>query len=224
MTTVEPGYADPTSTSTFMPNSKTETNYNMRLATLADAAAVSHLIGSTWSEFFGYSVSPSDLEHYLATKLSVEGITADLKDPKDVFLVATTTPDATQPQSQSQSQPQPSSSSESECSSDSSTIVGVVQLVRDSTEACLTLPKPIELQRLYAHSSTHGSGLGRLLVEKAEAKGRELGYGSIWLGVWENNESAKRFYEKMGFESKGGEHFFFVGESKRRDLILEKRL
>ncbi|WWD21988.1 hypothetical protein CI109_106476 [Kwoniella shandongensis] len=214
-TIIEPGHADPSSVSasiTTNTNSK-DTSYVTRLATPSDAASISYLIGSTWSKFFGYSVSPSDLEHYMTTKLSVDGIKRDLEDSKNVFLVAT-----------------PSSSSSSSAPTSSSThagtdgeIVGVVQLVKDSTEPCLTLPRPIELQRLYAHSSTHGTGLGPLLISIAEQESRKMGYKSIWLGVWEDNARAKRFYEKMGFRAVG-EHYFYVGESKRRDWIMEKSL
>ena len=37
-------------------------SYTLRRATPADAAQLSHLIGSTWAKFFAYSVTPQDLE------------------------------------------------------------------------------------------------------------------------------------------------------------------
>lgn len=49
-------------------------------------------------------------------------------------------------------------------------VLGVVQLVRESTEPCLTLPKPIELQKLYVHSSQHGTGLAKELVKRQRLK------------------------------------------------------
>ncbi|WVQ83858.1 hypothetical protein IAT38_006002 [Cryptococcus sp. DSM 104549] len=178
----------------------------IRLGTASDAAAVSHLIGSTWSHFFGYSVSPSDLEDYLATSLSVEQIRKDLENPQYVFIVV----DGTE-------------ASEEGGKGEGGEILGVVQLVKSSSEPCLTLPKPIELRRLYVASSQHGTGLAPRLVSAAEEKSRELGAESIWLGVWEDNGRGKRFYDKMGFETKG-EHWFWVGESQRRDWVMEKAL
>lgn len=100
-------------------------------------------------------------------------------------------------------------------------MLGVVPLVRESTEPCLTLPKPVELQRLYVHSSQHGTGLAKELVKTAEAQARELGGKNIWLGVWEDNGRGKSFYEKMGFKPVG-EHWFWVSRSKRHDWIMQK--
>jgi ribosomal protein S18 acetylase RimI-like enzyme len=60
-------------------------------------------------------------------------------------------------------------------------------------------------------------------MQNAVEEARRRGYDGLWLGVWENNARAMRFYEKKGFV-KRGEHFFWVGESKRRDLIMEKEL
>ncbi|MFZ7101404.1 MAG: GNAT family N-acetyltransferase [Peptococcaceae bacterium] len=45
----------------------------------------------------------------------------------------------------------------------------------------------------------------------------------IWLGVWEKNESAIRFYEKKGFYAVGT-HAFFLGEEEQRDFIMRKNL
>ena len=38
--------------------------------------------------------------------------------------------------------------------------------------------------------------------------GKEMGYKKVWLGVWENNFKAIRFYKKYGFK-KFGQHSFF---------------
>ncbi|WVQ83857.1 hypothetical protein IAT38_006001 [Cryptococcus sp. DSM 104549] len=186
------------------PSSSTPTT--IRFGTPSDAAALSHLIGSTFAQAFGHSVSPADLENYLTTSVSVEQIRKDLENPQNVFIVA----DGTQ------------ASGEGGKGEDGE-ILGVAQLAMDSTEPCLTLPKPIELRRLYVTSSQHGTGLAARLVSAAEEKGRELGAESIWLGVWEDNGRGKRFYEKTGFEIKG-DHWFTVGEIQQRDWVMEKAL
>jgi ribosomal protein S18 acetylase RimI-like enzyme len=90
-------------------------------------------------------------------------------------------------------------------------------------ESSLVTPNPIELNRLYIDPKLQGSGLAPLLVGYAEQECRKLGKGGIWLGVWEDNARGIRFYEKMGFIRRG-EHSFWVGESKRRDWIMEKAL
>ena len=45
----------------------------------------------------------------------------------------------------------------------------------------------------------------------------------IWLGVWEHNPQALRFYEKRGFVVTGA-HEFYTGDVVDKDLIMEKSL
>ncbi len=45
----------------------------------------------------------------------------------------------------------------------------------------------------------------------------------IWLGVWEKNENALRFYKKKGLYEIGT-HTFVMGEDKQTDYILSKDL
>jgi ribosomal protein S18 acetylase RimI-like enzyme len=40
----------------------------------------------------------------------------------------------------------------------------------------------------------------------------------MWLGVYQENKRAKRFYEKLGFE-RVGEHDFWLGSDKQTDDI-----
>ncbi|ODO03079.1 hypothetical protein I350_05924 [Cryptococcus amylolentus CBS 6273] len=182
------------------PTSPSGLPYTIRAALPRDAASVSKLIGETWAKFFAYSVTEQDLKDYLASRLSESKIKEEIENEKNTFLVAVFTPGGQEEE-----------------------IKAVVHLVQDSSEPCLTLSRPIELQRLYVHPSEHGSGLSHSLVAAAEQASRALGAESIWLGVWEDNARGKRFYEKAGF-SEVGEHFFWVGDSKRRDLIMEKAL
>jgi hypothetical protein len=43
---------------------------------------------------------------------------------------------------------------------------------------------------------------------------------SLWLGVWEKNEGAIRFYERNGF-SVTGSHPFRMGDEIQTDLIMK---
>ena len=81
----------------------------------------------------------------------------------------------------------------------------------------------LEIERLYVAREFHGKGLGSGLMSKAvyTAKIRNKSY--VWLGVWEHNEKAIRFYEKHGFY-KAGTHSFFMGEEEQTDFIMRKDL
>jgi hypothetical protein len=68
-----------------------------------------------------------------------------------------------------------------------------------------------------------GTGLGYKLMQFAFEYSRQKGFDILWLGVWERNEKAIRFYEKFNFEIFGG-HEFILGTDKQNDLLMKKAL
>ena len=62
--------------------------YTFRRARLSDAAAISHLIGSTWAESFAWSVSEDDLKDYLENVVPEKKIEEELGDGTKRFWVA----------------------------------------------------------------------------------------------------------------------------------------
>ena len=82
---------------------------------------------------------------------------------------------------------------------------------------------PAELNRMYVLDAWHGRGVAQQIMSKVldflANKGRDV----VWLGVWEHNAKAIRFYRKYGF-SEVGEHAFYLGEDLQRDLIFATTL
>jgi ribosomal protein S18 acetylase RimI-like enzyme len=58
----------------------------------------------------------------------------------------------------------------------------------------------MELEKIYVRSSSHGSGLAKLLMEQAILRSKQLGFVYLYLGVWQENYRALSFYKKNGFE------------------------
>jgi ribosomal protein S18 acetylase RimI-like enzyme len=69
----------------------------------------------------------------------------------------------------------------------------------------------------------HGQRVGQLLFEKALEIAQETNKKSIWLGVWEKNPKAIRFYEKNGFVV-FDKHIFRMGEDEQTDVMMRKML
>ena len=61
------------------------------------------------------------------------------------------------------------------------------------------------------------------LLEHTISLAIEHGKKYVWLGVWEHNERAKRFYEKNGFYRIGA-HSFVVGDDVQTDYVMRKDL
>ena len=52
---------------------------------------------------------------------------------------------------------------------------------------------------------------------------KKEGFDAMWLGVWEYNPRAKRFYEKNGFREVGS-HTFVLGADPQTDLLMQKQI
>ena len=88
--------------------------------------------------------------------------------------------------------------------------------------------RPLELGRLYVKKSYVGTGGygSALLAECERVAVEEEGYvrgDVVWLGVWEDNFPAQRFYERKGFRFVG-QHVFQLGTDPQIDLLMQREL
>jgi ribosomal protein S18 acetylase RimI-like enzyme len=81
----------------------------------------------------------------------------------------------------------------------------------------------IEIVRIYAITSMIGKGVGKTLLQACLDIAYKRGKKTVWLGVWEKNDRAIRFYTAWGFE-KVSEHDFVLGNDVQRDWIMQKML
>ncbi len=65
----------------------------------------------------------------------------------------------------------------------------------------IEIPEAMKLHRLYLHQDFHGKGIAQFLVDHCEQVASANNLKSVWLEAMECQPQAKRFYEKMGFES-----------------------
>lgn len=102
-------------------------------------------------------------------------------------------------------------------------VVGFVRLrVSDEVNQYLGT-NHVELQRLYVHPDFQNRKIGKLLMERALAYAFDKQVDWMWLGVWEKNEDAQRFYRGWGFE-KFSEHVFQMGDDPQIDWLLKKKI
>ncbi|PQP81711.1 GNAT family N-acetyltransferase [Paenibacillus sp. PCH8] len=81
----------------------------------------------------------------------------------------------------------------------------------------------LEIERVYIRKEFQNHGLGKVLLHKAIDIAKDYGKKKIWLGVWEKNEKAIAFYEKMGFVQMST-HAFYMGDEEQIDLIMTKAI
>jgi ribosomal protein S18 acetylase RimI-like enzyme len=78
--------------------------------------------------------------------------------------------------------------------------------------------KTVELGRLYVLKEYQNKKFGEQMLQKAIELGKEAEAVYIWLGVWERNPEAIRFYERHEFKH-FGQHPFFMGTEEQTDLL-----
>jgi diamine N-acetyltransferase len=169
----------------------------IRQATDTDAELLTDLSYTTFWDAFAHHPknAPDDLAHYMRQAFSVEQITAELASPNAIFLIA----------------------------SIDEKPAGYAKLVLDSIEPGITAERPIELARLYTHQQFVGKGVGQKLMDTCFSLARERACDVMWLGVWEYNPRAQRFYEKNGFRVVGS-HVFQLGSDAQTDLLMQREL
>ena len=173
----------------------TYANYNIRIASIADAALLAQLGVQTFREAFGRFIPPADLEAYLGATYSPARQMDELTNPSKILLII-----------------------ESE-----GLAVGYAMLHAREAPPVAATENAIELARLYLLHDAIGHGLGAALMSKCIEESRRRAHQAIWLQVWERNERAIAFYKKWGFEAVGI-GYKELGDTTGTDLIMARML
>jgi ribosomal protein S18 acetylase RimI-like enzyme len=84
--------------------------------------------------------------------------------------------------------------------------------------------KALELKRLYVLKEYHSKGVAQKLMVFFIAYALQNKYQLVWLGVWEHNLRAQKFYTKYGFVNSGFTHDFPIGNTPQTDQWFWKFL
>ena len=102
-------------------------------------------------------------------------------------------------------------------------LTGYLKLNEAPSQTDINDSESLEIERIYVSKEFQGTGLGRCLMEHAINIAIERRKKYVWLGVWEKNEKAIRFYERNGF-NKIGTHKFVIGDDVQTDYIMRRDL
>lgn len=172
-----------------------DAEWRLRPATPADAASLAAFAEAMFRDTFSADNTPDDMDAYCAGAFGEDLQCAEIEDPALSTLLA----------------------------EDASRLVGYVQFGAGDAPACVSPVPAWELRRLYVDPESKGSGLARELMARAVSGALAGGAASLWLGVWERNPRAIRFYEKAGF-TVVGDHVFQLGRDPQRDFIMARPL
>ncbi len=164
----------------------------IRVATPADAAAIASLAQRTAIDTFASQNAPDDMAAFLAVSFGPEIQRRELADPAITYLVVERAGDMI-----------------------------AYAMLRERSTPHVADPTALELQRFYVDKSCHGSGIAQTLMADCVARAAERGAGALWLGVWERNDRALRFYTAQGFAAVGMQTFT-VGTDEQHDVVMAR--
>ena len=171
------------------------TGLRIRRGTLADATLLSALGTETFTTSFGALNTPENLAMHLAKAFGPGVQERELANPEVTYLIAEM----------------------------NGRTAGYAQVRASEAPACVTGPAPVEVLRFYVLHDFHGTGIAQALMDACAADARQRGGRTIWLGVWDQNPRALRFYTKWGYEDVGGQTFL-LGVDPQQDRVLARSL
>ncbi len=162
-----------------------------------DAELIADLGERTFRDAFGADNDPVEVDRYVGEAFSTDTIARQLKEPHAVFLLGY------------------------DGQSESHEPLGFAHIIGYSACEPVASKSPIELARLYVKASARGQGRGSDLLRECLKLSAASGFETIWLGVWEKNHGARRFYERWDFVEVGA-HTFMLGREAQRDLLMAR--
>lgn len=168
-------------------------NIHIRRCESNDLDSLVRLSKQTFFEAFAQSVSQDDINLYLERSFATEQISTELTNPDSIFFIAWRDEIA----------------------------IGYLKLNTGFAQTERLDSSALEVERIYVAGSEQSSGIGQLLLEKAVEIAISRKHSFIWLGVWESNHRAIKFYERNGFIP-FDKHKFMMGNEEQTDIMFKK--
>lgn len=170
-------------------------NIQLKKATTEDLHTVQLIGKETFFETFADSNTEEDMNKYLEDSFNDNRVSAELSNPDSLFYIAW----------------------------EDDSPVGYLKVNTGIAQTEQQDEKALEIERIYVKISHHGKKVGQLLYEKALMVAQQQHNSYLWLGVWEKNPRAIRFYEKNGFTA-FDKHIFKMGNDEQVDIMMKKEL
>jgi len=163
-------------------------------STLEELEQLRELSLTTFVEAFGAQNKTEDMEAYCKTAFSMEQLKVELVNRHSMFYLVKIR----------------------------DILVGYFKINIETAQS-----EPIEggfeVERIYLLSPYQGIGIGQLMFDKIFELAKKMKKTHLWLGVWEKNYGAIRFYERNGFKQ-FAKHNFLLGTDLQTDVLMELNL
>ena len=163
----------------------------IRKATVSDLETIQKISIQTFIETFAAVNTPENIANYIKDSLNTEQLTTELNNANSQFYIAYSNAE----------------------------VVGYLKINFGDAQTETINENALEVQRIYVLQTFHGKNIGQLLLEEVKKIAQTTDVEYIWLGVWEENHRALRFYTKNGFVV-FDKHVFIMGNDEQTDLLM----
>ncbi|WP_297817542.1 GNAT family N-acetyltransferase [uncultured Lactobacillus sp.] len=170
-------------------------NYEIKKVTSEDVKQLQEISRQTFKETFGEYNTEKDMAEFLDEAYDTKKLTKEIENPDSEFYFMMV-----------QDQ-----------------VAGYLKVNEKSAQTEQVADNALEVERIYLKNDFQHQGLGLVLIKLAEEIAHKKNKTNMWLGVWEKNFNAQKFYQKDGFE-RVSQHTFVVGDDPQTDFILVKKL
>ncbi len=150
---------------------------------------------NTFEESFSVNNSNEDIQIYLTECLSITQLNKELNTTESKFFFALI----------------------------GTEICGYLKVNTPKSIEGLSVASALEIERIYILKKYQGKMIGQTLYNHAILLAKEARAECIWLGVWEMNFQAIKFYKKNGMIAFGSKTFK-LGNDLQNDILMQKFL
>jgi ribosomal protein S18 acetylase RimI-like enzyme len=163
----------------------------IKKATILDLDSIQKISIQTFTETFAGVNTTENIADYIKNSLNTEQLTAELNNVNSQFYIAYSNDE----------------------------VVGYLKINFGDAQTESINENALEVQRIYVLQNFHGKNIGQLLLDEVKKIAKNTDVDSVWLGVWEENHRALRFYTKNGFVV-FDKHVFIMGNDEQTDLLM----
>ena len=160
-----------------------------------EVPALRQIAESTFVKSFGAQNTPEDMAQYRAKAFSLTQIQQEFDHPDSHFFFA----------------------------KDGEVPIAYLKINFNQAQSEWQEANGMEIERIYVEAAYQGRGIGAQLFDFAWEIAIQRAMSYVWLGVWDKNQGAIRFYERQGFQA-FSQHSFLLGQDLQSDILMRKEV
>lgn len=160
---------------------------------LAEIKELQALSIRTFKDAFSKDNEEGNMQEYLNTNLTLEKLTAEMNHPGTQFYFAAV----------------------------GDRNIGYLKINFGQAQTDLQDETSLEIERIYILNEFQGKKIGQFFIDQAILIAETQGLNYIWLGVWDKNSGAIKFYSRNGFVA-FSQHPFMLGAEEQTDIMMKR--